>query len=55
MSTAADVRPLSASRHSDARVIRALARLELRRAARNPVLAAGLALSVWMMWTVVPA
>lgn len=55
MSTAADVRPLSASRHSDARVIRALARLELRRTARNPVLAAGLALSVWMMWTVVPA
>ena len=54
MSATAPVLPVSRPRGRTRGVVRALALAELRRTLRNPVLWAGAALSVWMMWSVVP-
>lgn len=55
MSAALDEHPpAAASRPDGMRVLAALVWAEARRMLRNPVPWAGLALSVWMAWTVVP-
>jgi hypothetical protein len=54
MSASAPVIPVPRARVRTRDVVRALALAELRRTLRNPVLWAGAALSVWMMWSVVP-
>ncbi|WP_159081452.1 hypothetical protein [Nocardioides sediminis] len=54
MSAAAPALPVSRPRGLTRGVVRAVALAELRRILRNPVLWAGAALSVWMMWSVVP-
>lgn len=54
MSAAAPVIAVPRPRVRTRGVVRALALAELRRTLRNPVLWAGAALSVWMMWSVVP-
>lgn len=54
MSAAAPVIPVPRARVRTRGVVLALALAELRRTLRNPVLWAGAALSVWMMWSVVP-
>lgn len=54
MSAAAPALPVSRPRGRTRGVVRALALAELRRTIRNPVLWVGAALSVWMVWSVVP-